>query len=392
MLMPVGCADDAGIIEGSGGEPGTGGMGAVPDAGVSCVVSGCQDGNECTIDGMCEPISGACVGADIVPADTPCGPDGIFACDREGHCGCNRDEQCADFFPDNECFEDPKCIRAGCPPPDPLPDGTPCSGGECRSGVCSSPWAPKRQFVPMACGSSISAGLFDSRMDLTVAPTPIPSAGEFNATLDALIEIPQRLLQDAVIAAFPTPLDDIEVSDARAKIESTGVVSGRPVNTILAPLPQTVSIPQTPNPGDPGNQDCEIDDDCLLGRFGQVCSLAGRCECACEPGCAPRNCANVVEGDVVLRLERIHGAIYDAFRSGEVCFDAGGDAFNADIALPIGTGIRVTSNPMPLAIECQGGGVNDNGTPDVPEDDVVVANPPEDQICFPIGSPEQASN
>ncbi|MDH3202487.1 MAG: hypothetical protein OEM15_16475 [Myxococcales bacterium] len=388
IFVLVGCADSAGNTGGSGGSAGIGGIAGMPDAGVSCVESGCQDDNDCTTDGMCEPMSGQCVGAGVEPTNTPCGQNGIFVCDGEGRCvGCNVDEQCEAFFPD-ECLEDSQCINKACPPPDPLPDGTPCSSGECRSGVCSGPWAPTRKLVPIACGSSFSPALFDSSMDLTVAPTPIMPAAQFNATLDSALLIPQALLQQAVIASFPTPLPSIEVTGARAEIATTRVASGTPVNTTLAPLPQTVMIPQVANPGDRSGQLCETHDDCPLGEFGQLCAFAGRCVCACGPGCFPENCANLVTGGLVLRLETIQGAIYGAFRSGEVCFDVAGDASDPDVGLPIRTGIRVTADAASLAIECEGGTVNDNGTPDLPEDDLVDINLSLDQICFPIGFPE----
>ena len=228
-------------------------------------------------------------------------------------------------------------------------------------------------------------------MDLTVDPTEIMPAAQFSATLDSSLVIPQALLQDAVIASFPTPLLSIEVIGARAEIATTRVASGTPKNTTLFPLPQTVPIPQAANAGDPGSQVCQTNDDCPQAQFGQVCSLAGQCECACQPDCVPSSCASVVTDDLVLRFETIQGAIYGAFPSGQVCFDVAGDAADPDVALPIGTGIRFTVDPDVLAIECEGGAVNDNATPDLPDDDFVDPNPPANQICFPIGSPEPPS-
>ncbi len=391
IFVLAGCADSAGNNAGSGGSAGMAGMGGTPDAGVSCVDSGCRDGNECMTDGMCEPMSGECVGAAAAPENTPCGPNGSFVCDGQGLCrGCNADEQCNEFFP-GECLEEPRCIDNACQPPDPLLDDTPCSTGVCRSGVCSSPWAPIRKAIPMACGSSLSSKLFDSSMDLTVDPTDIMPAEQFSATLDSSLVIPQAFLQDAVIASFPTPLPSIEVTAARAEIAATRVASGRLKNTTLFPLPQTAQIPQAPNVGDSGGQICETSDDCPLSAFGQACSPAGQCECACRAGCVPVVCPDIVTGELVLGFETIQGAIYAAFQSGQVCFDMAGDASDPDIGLPIGTGIRFTVDPDILAIECEGGTVNDNGTPDLPEDDFVDPNPPAEQICFPIGFPEPPS-
>lgn len=399
MLPSFGCGDSAANTAGFGGSLGTGGVGAEPDAGVNCIESGCNDGNDCTVDGLCERVTGQCIGAGAEPMDTRCGQNGIFVCDGEGNCvGCNVDEQCEAFFPDNECAEAPKCVASGCARPDPLPDGTPCSGGDCRAGACSGPWGPKQQLVPLVCGASLfgggsfAPGLFAASMDLTVAPTMIAPAAQFSATLDASLVVPQSLLQEAVIAGFPNAVVGLDVSDARAEIDATRVASGTPVNTILNPLPQTFSIPQTSTVGDPGGQLCDADDDCPLGEFGQRCGIASRCECACQPDCSPTDCANTVTGDAVLAFETIQGAVFRAFPNGEVCFDAGGTAPNPNFLRPVRTGLRVTSNPGPLAIECEGGTVNDNGTPKVPNDDFVDPNPPENQVCFPIGSPEPAPN
>ncbi len=364
-------------------------MGGAPDAGVSCVETGCVDTTGCLTDGMCEPVSGECVGRTEEPIDTPCGRDEIFVCDGEGRCvGCNVDAQCDGFFPERECLEEPQCIEKACPPPDSLPDGTLCSSGECRSGVCSSPWSPIQKLVPMACGSNVSEGLFDSFMDLTVDPTPIMPAMDFSASIAPSLLIPQALLQRILNASLPTPVPSIEVTEARGEIISTRVSSGTPVNTTLVPLPQTVPIPQAPNEGDLGGQACDTDEDCPLTIFGQRCSLVGECECACQPGCVPAVCASVVTDDLVLPLETIQGAIYGAFPTGPVCFDVGGDASNPDIELPIGTGIRVSAGPTTIAIECEGGVVNDGGTPDMPDDDFVDPNSLAEKICFPIEAPE----
>jgi hypothetical protein len=229
-------------------------------------------------------------------------------------------------------------------------------------------------------------------MDLAVAPTQIQPASQFSASLDSSLFIPQALLQQLVLASFPTPLLSIDVTGARAEIATTRVASGTPVNTTLTPLPQTVSITQSSNSGDSGGEVCQTNESCPLSEFGQICSPTGQCECACQPGCVPASCASVVTADLVLPLETIQGAIYSAFPSGRVCFDVAGDISSADVALPIGTGIRVTAGSDPVAIECEGGVVNDNGTPGSYEDDFVDPNPPADQVCFPIGLPLGGAN
>jgi len=387
FVFSTGCGESAGRPGGFGGEPGTGGVDISPDAGLSCVLTGCVDGNECTIDGMCEPLSGVCVGAGPVEPYTPCGEGELFICDGQGECvACIEDSQCEAFFPDEECRVAPTCVAGRCPLPQALPDRTSCSIGECRDGMCLSPWAPKQLQVPMACGSSFSAELFESPMELTVAPTPIEPNDSFSAVLNATIHVPRSLMQLAVIASYPAPLTTLELSGARAEVSTTGVTTGSPVATTLVPLPQQIDIPQAPNVGDPGGSACVAPSDCPLSDFGQLCVLGlGTCLCACQPGCVPSECANVVTGDALLEMEPIQGAIYDADDQGDVCFDASGDALEPKVEARIRTGFRVSSFPGPFAIECEGGRVNRNGTLGNPEDDVVEPNPAEAQACFPIG-------
>ncbi|MGB5808895.1 MAG: hypothetical protein WBG86_00120, partial [Polyangiales bacterium] len=269
IALLISCGE-SGMVAGSGGSPGGGGSGGMPDdpnAGVNCVEDGCNDGSDCTVDGVCESTTRMCVGRAPEPIDTPCGDDDLFVCDGEGVCvGCNIDAQCGPFFPDEECRVAPRCIENACPLPEPLADGTTCSTGECRAGVCSSPWAPKRQLVPMVCGTSMNELLFASPMDLTISPTPISSGSTFSATASASIRIPRLFLQDAVLARFPEPLETITLAGARAEVITTGVVIGGTVATSLAPLPQDITVLQFSNPGDAGGQFC--------GGGGPGCPLA----------------------------------------------------------------------------------------------------------------------
>ncbi|MEM7136843.1 MAG: hypothetical protein AAF500_09715 [Myxococcota bacterium] len=393
-----GCGD-AGNANGFGGTLGPGGTGATgggPVAEVSCTVreNGCDDGNECTIDGMCESITGQCIGRAPEPEGAECGSDAIFVCNGEGACvGCNADSQCDSFFPPDECRERARCVAQACPLPEARPDGTPCSTGACRSGVCTSPWAPKEASVHMLCGVDFSLGgsfgspVFESSMDLRVAPTEIAPGETFSAAVSSAIRLPRGFLQEVVIGLFPAPFLELELTGARAEVESTGVVAGGPVGTTVAPLPQTIPIRQGPNPGDLGGQACDTAEDCPLAAFGQRCEADGECGCACRSGCTPAECANVVVADAVLNMETIQGAIYSAEQEGEVCFDAGGLLAIPDFDAPARTGIRVSAFPGPLAIDCDGGFFDDNGTPNWPHDDSVSDNPPQERVCFPIGDP-----
>ncbi|MGD8318387.1 MAG: hypothetical protein PVH76_11590, partial [Myxococcales bacterium] len=81
---------------------------------------------------------------------------------------------------------------------------------------------------------------------------------------------------------------------------------------------------------------------------------------------------------------------YTAGTSGQVCFDVGGaNPPSAIGAPPVRTGIRaVASNGAFVRFECIGGVLDDNGTPEIPEDDFIEPNPVGNQICFPIERPD----
>ncbi|MEM7433536.1 MAG: hypothetical protein AAF436_00195 [Myxococcota bacterium] len=394
----VACGD-GGNSNGFGGTLGLGGTGASgggPNAEVSCTVreNGCNDGNECTVDGMCESITGQCIGRMPEAEGTQCGSDAIFVCDGEGTCvGCNADSQCDAFFPADECRQSARCVAQACPAPDARPDGTTCSTGTCRDGVCTSPWAPKEASVPMLCGADFSidgsfeSPVFESSMDLRVDPTEIAPGETFSAAVSSAIRLPRSFLQELVTGLFPTPVPELELTGARAEVESTGVVSGGPVGTTVAPLPLTIPILQRTNPGNPGGQACDAAEDCPFAAFGQRCETDGVCGCACRAGCDPPECANIVVGDLVLNMETIQGAIYTAAQEGEVCFDAGGLLAIPNFDAPARTGIRVSAFPGPLAVDCDGGFFDDNGTNNWTHDDSVSDNPVEERLCFPIGDP-----
>ena len=383
----------AGGFGGSGGVAGTGGMGATPggDAGMDCNEVGCDDGNQCTIDGVCNTVMGTCIGGgDNSPVGAPCSQDGGFFCDGFGQCvACNEDAQCARFFPPQDCREPAVCTDNTCPIPDPLPDGTPCATGQCYQGSCV-PFLPQTRPVPMVCENPVSVFLWGIPMNMTVTPSAIQATRDFVADIRATLSVPKEFLQYGLISVFPTELTSLQITSAGAEIVTTGVSSGSPVSAILGSVPVTVPIPQASNPGDPGGAPCITDGDCPLAAFGQSCRASGQCECACRSGCDPAVCANVATGDITVPVAPIFNAPYTAVASGAVCFDVGGG--NPPVAIgapPVRTGIRaLASNGAFVRFECVGGTVNDNGTPDLPTDDSIDPNPPSSQICFPIATPD----
>lgn len=382
----TGGSHDAGV----GGMGGLGGMDG-GDAGTNCVETGCDDGNDCTTDGICNTVMGICVGGGVdEPADTPCSQDGGFFCDGEGSCVvCNGDDQCSRFFPDRECREAASCVDRTCPIPAPLPDGTPCTAGACYQGTCVDV-LPQRKLVPMVCDNQVTPFFWPIPMDMMVSPTAIEATRPFDADIRAALSIPQAFLQFGLISVFPDQLSSLEITRAGAEIVASDTLSGSPISARLAPTPLTLPIPRSPNPGDPGGDSCTTDAECPLAEFGQRCGAGGQCECACQMGCIPEACANVATGDVVVTLNPIFNAPYRAEASGAVCFDVGGaDPPSAVGAPPVRTGIRaVASNGALVRFECVGGTVNDAGTPDNPFDDFVDPNPPQARICFPVEVPE----
>lgn len=407
LVLAVGCADPIPIGSGGGGgSAGTGGTGGSADggvggiggaggvggdAGMNCSETGCSDGNQCTTDGICNTLTGMCMGGgEPEPADTVCNQEDGFFCDGEGTCVvCNEDEQCARFYPPRECREPALCVVGECPAPSALPDGTPCSEGECNAGQCV-PVAPQSKLVPMVCDNQVTPFFWDIPMDMRVAPAAIEATRPFEADINLALSIPREFLQFGLISVFPAELTDVEVTSAAAEVVTGGVSAGSPVSTILFPVPVTAPIPQIPNPGNPGGDACTVDEDCPLAAFGQRCGPGDQCACACNDGCVPEQCANVVTGDIDVPVNPIFKAPYRAEASGAVCFDVGGENPPSAIgAPPVRTGIRaVASNGALVRFECVGGTVNDNGTPDDPFDDFVDPNPPEAQICFPIDTPD----
>jgi hypothetical protein len=363
-----------------------GGMSGV-DGGMHCAQVGCTDGNDCTVDGVCSLFEGVCNGQGNEPVDTACSQDGGSFCDGEGSCvECNEDAQCALIIME-DCLEPPTCVNNECPIPDPLPDGTPCRIGQCQQGECGA----ATKLVPMVCDNNVTPFFWDIPAVMTVSiSAAIQATRDFEADILTTLFVPREFLQGGLNAVFPTELTSLQIVSAAAEIVTAGVLSGSPVSTIDTPIPFTLPIPQMPNPGDPGGSACATDAECPLAAFFQTCNAGGACDCACQPGCVPAECANMVTDDVPVAVNPIFRASYIADTSDEVCFDLGGENPPSTIgAPPVRTGIRaVASNGAFVRFECVGGTANDNGTPDLPADDFVDPNPPSSQICFPIETPD----
>ncbi len=109
--------------------------------GVCCVSASCPPAGPCNAAEHCQPGTGTCSSTPIhegmaCDADDACMHDAVC---QHGAC-VGPTESCA---PANECQEFGTCDSATgvCANP-PKPDGTPCTGGVCKSGACDTGSAP----------------------------------------------------------------------------------------------------------------------------------------------------------------------------------------------------------------------------------------------------------
>ena len=145
----------AGGAAGHGGYGGEGGFGGSIDL---CAGVDCDDGNECTVDGICNSSSGLCEGTTNQPADTACDQDGGRFCDGDGSCvDCNIVGQCSQDGNDctiaaceaNACVQTNKEAGRHCSQGGSYCDGLgscvecisspqcPDDGNECTSSICA---------------------------------------------------------------------------------------------------------------------------------------------------------------------------------------------------------------------------------------------------------------
>ena len=141
-----------------------------------CAPVSCADGNQCTIDGVCNASTGNCDGAGNVPANTPCSQVGGTVCDGGGNCvQCNNAAQCND---NNDCTAD-SCIGHRCAHAA-LVTGTVCGGGAayCEGGRCMSDPLPRQTFSGDR-GDLYWAGSYAGIYDLWTGFYPYGLAGVY---------------------------------------------------------------------------------------------------------------------------------------------------------------------------------------------------------------------
>jgi hypothetical protein len=111
-------------------------VGAVELEAQLCQGVDCDDGNDCTADGACNPANGMCEGGGNEPEGTPCDQDGGQVCDGAGQCvECNDASQCDDR---NDCTVDSCNPASASCDHNTVPDDTGCAqgAGTCQQGVC----------------------------------------------------------------------------------------------------------------------------------------------------------------------------------------------------------------------------------------------------------------
>ncbi len=127
-----------------------------------CAPVRCDDKNQCTIDGTCDPSTGTCGGQVNASIDTRCDQSGGRFCDGSGSCVyCNDAAQCDDG---NDCTTDTcatgsmhECTN------EPVPDGTLCGSGQavCIRGQCASDSLGRETLRGSA--SDLAQGLYSIR-------------------------------------------------------------------------------------------------------------------------------------------------------------------------------------------------------------------------------------
>ena len=123
-----------------GGLPGICTAGVCEDA-ILCDGVDCDDGNECTVDGTCDPQDGLCPTPTPVAENTTCDFGGLPGQCKSGVCaGLCEDKICGPLTCDQDC----QCVDYGscdpqsgaCPTPKYQPIGTPCQFPNRHWGIC----------------------------------------------------------------------------------------------------------------------------------------------------------------------------------------------------------------------------------------------------------------
>ena len=148
-----------------------------------CAGVDCNDGNDCTDDGVCNPENGLCEGGSDSPRNAPCDQRGGQFCDGSGNCvECNDASQCNDR---NECTNDSCSLGSATCDHTPVPDNTNCAegAGTCQQGVCIGEFACSEQGVRDAIAEGGGPHAF-----ACTGPTTLVTADEIVIGVDAILD------------------------------------------------------------------------------------------------------------------------------------------------------------------------------------------------------------
>lgn len=101
-----------------------------------CADVDCDDGNQCTVNGSCNPATRECEGRGNEPNVTTCDQNGGAICDGQGNCvECNQPVDCPDATEDCKAKS---CDSGTCGSNNAATNGTSCDGGAgtCEDGAC----------------------------------------------------------------------------------------------------------------------------------------------------------------------------------------------------------------------------------------------------------------
>lgn len=148
-----------------------------------CAGVDCDDGNDCTDDGVCNPENGLCEGGASTPRNAPCDQDGGQFCDGSGNCvECNDTSQCDDR---NECTSDSCTPESATCDHSAVPDDTSCAAGAgtCQQGVCIGAFACSEQGVRDAIAAGGGPHAFACS-----GPTTVVAADEIVIDVDVILD------------------------------------------------------------------------------------------------------------------------------------------------------------------------------------------------------------
>jgi hypothetical protein len=156
-----------------------------------CARVDCDDGIDCTDDGVCNPTNGLCEGGADAPRNTPCDQEGGKFCDGSGSCvECNDANQCDDR---NDCTVDSCNPASASCDHNTVPDDTGCAqgAGTCQQGVCIGEFACTEQGVRDAIAQGGGPHAFSC-----TGPTTVVTAAEIVIDNDVILDGVGNLMVD----------------------------------------------------------------------------------------------------------------------------------------------------------------------------------------------------